>query len=105
VAEGQDVTLMVRPERLSIEPAGGPGIQATLTGVVFQGPVLRCQARTDLGSDLVAHVGTGELPRGLQPGDRVCLSWEPDAGYVVAEELAPEQAGVTSIDDDESVAV
>jgi spermidine/putrescine transport system ATP-binding protein len=105
IAEGQDVTLMVRPERLTVRPTGGPGIEATLTGVVFQGPVLRCEARTDLGSTLVAHVGTEELPRGLQPGDRVCLSWQPDAGYLLAEELPADQAGVTSIEDDESVAV
>jgi spermidine/putrescine transport system ATP-binding protein len=107
VSVGQDVTLMVRPERLQIAPAGSDdgGLEATLTGVVFQGPVLRCQARADQGADLVAHVGPQDLARGVQPGDRVSLSWAPDAAYLVPEALDAEQVGVTSIEDDESVAV
>jgi ABC-type Fe3+/spermidine/putrescine transport system ATPase subunit len=107
LAVGADVTLMVRPERLRILPAtgDGAGVDATLTGVVFQGPVLRCQARTDVGADLVAHVGAGEMPAGVQPGDRVRLSWDADAAYLVPEAIAADQAGVTRIDDDESVAV
>jgi spermidine/putrescine transport system ATP-binding protein len=104
-ANGQSVTLMVRPERLKVLPDGGDGVSATMTGMVFQGPVLRCQARTDVGAELVAHVGTDELPDGIRPGDRVTLSWAPDAAYLVPEELAADQAGVTSIVDDESVPV
>ena len=100
---GSDVTLMVRPERLTVAPPGGAGIAATLTGVVFQGPVLRCQARTGLGSDLVAHIAPHELHESLRPGDEVTLSWAADAGYLVAEAIDPHQAGVTSIDVDESV--
>jgi spermidine/putrescine transport system ATP-binding protein len=102
---GANVTLMVRPERLRIGPATSDGVEATLTGVVFQGPVLRCQARTDIGTDLVAHVGVGEMPGGMQPGDRVRLAWDRDAAYLVAEAIGADQAGVTRIEDDESVAV
>ena len=103
--DGQDVTLMVRPERLRIGPDGEPGVGAVLTGMVFQGPVLRCQARTDLGTDLVAHVGTDELPAGIRPGDRVTLSWADDAGYLVSEQIDQEHAGVTNIVEDESAPV
>ncbi len=102
---GQDVTLMVRPERLSVVVAGSGGIAATLTGVVFQGPVLRCEARTESGAAVVAHVGVGELPGGVQPGDQVGLEWASDAAYLVPEAIAASQAGVTRIEEDESVAV
>ncbi len=102
---GQDVTLMVRPERLRIMSNGAHGVSATLTGMVFQGPVLRCQARTDDGAEMVAHVGTDELPDGVRPGDHVTLSWADDAGYLVAEHIDADQAGVTSIIDDESTPV
>jgi spermidine/putrescine transport system ATP-binding protein len=102
VTVGQEVTLMVRPERLQVAPIGGPGIEATLTGVVFQGPVLRCQARTDQGADLVAHVGVEDMVRGIHPGDRVALSWAPDASYLVPEAVDAQHIGVTSIADDES---
>jgi spermidine/putrescine transport system ATP-binding protein len=105
LAMGADVTLMVRPERLRIGPSSGDGVEATLTGVVFQGPVLRCQARTDIGTDLVAHVGVGEMPNGVQPGDRVRLAWDQNAAYLVPEAIAADQAGVTRIDEDESAAV
>ena len=100
---GADVTLMVRPERLSVAPAGSAGIAATLTGVVFQGPVLRCEARTATGADLVAHIAPYELHESLHVGDEVALSWAPEAGYLVPEAIHAHQAGVTSITSDESV--
>jgi spermidine/putrescine transport system ATP-binding protein len=102
---GQDATFMVRPERLHISSNGAAGVSAVLTGMVFQGPVLRCQARTDDGAELVAHVGTDELPDGVRPGDRITLSWADDAGYLVAEHIDADQAGVTNIIEDESAPV
>lgn len=97
--DGESVTLMVRPERLSVREPGTGGIEATLTSVVFQGPVLRCQATTATGTELVAHVGVGELPTGVAPGGEVCLAWEHDAGYLVPEPISAAQAGVTTAED------
>ena len=102
---GQEVTLMVRPERLHVGTESDAGVAATLTGVVFQGPVLRCQAVTDIGAELVAHVGVDEMPATVRPGDRVRLSWVDDAAYIVPEAIAADQAGVTSITDDESAPI
>ena len=98
-SDGESVTLMVRPERLSVREPGTGGIEATLTSVVFQGPVLRCQATTATGTDLVAHVGVGELPAGVAPGGEVCLAWEHDAGYLVPEAISADRAGVTMASD------
>jgi len=99
---GQDVTLMIRPERLSVSAAGNNGIQATLTGMVFQGPVLRCEAVTTAGASLVAHVGPHELAEGVRPGHDVTLSWDSDAGFLVPESITADQAGVTLAEDTEA---
>jgi len=101
---GESVTLMVRPERLSVREPGTGGIEAILTSVVFQGPVLRCQATTSTGTDLVAHVGVGELPPGVAPGGQVCLAWGQSAGYLVPETISADQAGVTTAEDVTDVA-
>jgi spermidine/putrescine transport system ATP-binding protein len=100
---GRGATLMVRPERLRVSAAGEPGVAATLTSMVFQGPVIRCEAVTAAGADLVAHVGVDELPDGLRPGDGVSLGWAPDAAYVVPEAIAADRAGVVTLTDDETV--
>ncbi len=99
---GQNVTLMIRPERLTVGVAGGSGIQATLTGMVFQGPVIRCEAVTSAGASLVAHVGPHDLVDGIRPGGEVTLSWGSDAGYLVAESITADQAGVTQAEDAEA---
>ena len=105
---GSAATLMVRPERLDISaiaptaPVGGT-LDATLASVVFQGPVLRCEAHTDRGTVLVAHVHVDDLPSGMRPGDRVVLSWLPDGAYLVDEAIDVDAAGVTTVDEDETV--
>jgi len=105
---GRAATLMVRPERLDITPSVpdrevGGSFEATLTSVVFQGPVLRCEARTDRGTVLVAHVHVDDMPRDVRPGDRVVLSWLPDGGFLVDESIDPDAAGVITIAEDETV--
>lgn len=101
-APGTDATFMVRPERLIVTPAGGAGISARLSSLVFQGPVLRCEAVTSVGAAMVAHVAPHELPAGIHAGDEISMSWADDAGYLVAETISADQAGVTTNDDDES---
>jgi spermidine/putrescine transport system ATP-binding protein len=79
-------TLMARPERVRIstaEPTAGPGVAATVTSLVFQGPVVRLGAEAPDGSEIVAHVGAeADLPL-LRPGDRIWCSWDTDAALVL----------------------
>ena len=106
---GRSVTLMVRPERLV--PAGAPlhgesggSIDATVTSLVFQGPVVRCQVRTGAGVDLVAHLGPEDDPAALQVGSTVRMTWSVDGAFLVPEALDADMAGVTQLDEDETVA-
>jgi spermidine/putrescine transport system ATP-binding protein len=79
---GEAGTFMVRPERVYIDAdAAHPDrwtVDATVTELVFQGPVVRYEARLDDGSTVVAHVPARRdgLPI---PGDRVQASWSDDA--------------------------
>ena len=75
---------------------------ATLTSVVFQGPVLRCEATTKLGTTLVAHVHVDDMPEGARMGHPIILSWMPGAAHVVNEKIDSSQAGATKIDEDET---
>jgi spermidine/putrescine transport system ATP-binding protein len=86
-----DTTLMVRPERLRIsttDPGGDVVVPATVTSLVFQGPVVRLGATAPDGTEIVAHVGAeADLPM-LRPGDRIWCSWDRGAGLVLPGERA-----------------
>jgi len=76
-APGSAATLMVRPERLV--PAGAPlhggeaagTLECTVTSLVFQGPVVRCQVRTATGNELVAHLGPEDDPSRISVGSPI----------------------------------
>ncbi len=92
---------MVRPERLV--PAGAPlyggeaagTIEATVTSLVFQGPVVRCQVRTRTGADLVAHLGPEDDPASIAVGSPITMTWAYDGAYLVPEAIDADMAGVT----------
>lgn len=105
---GAKGAVMIRPERLDISASApereiGGSIDATLRSVVFQGPVLRCEAVSGTGSILVAHVHIDDMPSDVSPGGPVVLSWLPEGAFVVNEEIDLSQAGVTNADEDETV--
>jgi spermidine/putrescine transport system ATP-binding protein len=107
-SSGSKATLMVRPERLDVTssvPARdiGGSVEATLQSVIFQGPVLRCEAVTKAGSTMVAHVHVDDMPTDVSVGGPVILSWTPDGAFLVNEEIDQSQAGVTQSDEDETV--
>ena len=108
---GAPVTLMVRPERLVPEGAplhGGEAagrIRCTVSSLVFQGPVVRCQVRTSTGADLVAHLGPEDDPARLSVGSPITMTWAFDGAYLVPEEIDADMAGVTSMEDDETGAL
>ena len=87
IEPGGQATLMVRPERVrvSVERPGGDvaTVAATVTDLVFQGPVVRLSMDAADGSPIVAHVGTEQNLPLLRPGDGVHVSWAPDASLVL----------------------
>ncbi len=102
---GSDATLMVRPERLV--PAGAPlhggepagSIECTVTSLVFQGPVVRCQVQTSTGTDLVAHLGPEDDPASIHVGSPITMTWAYEGAYLVPESLDAARAGVVQPDD------
>lgn len=98
VEVGRDATLMVRPERVRVAveapaaPSAGvsdPGsarvnaVEATVTDLVFQGPLVRLSLAAADGAPIVAQLGHDvDLPL-LRPGDRVWARWTPDASLVL----------------------
>ncbi len=92
VASGEDVLVMVRPERVRLareRPVGGPGIETTVRELVFRGP----SVRVELGAgplSLVANTVGGRELDGLRPGASVWAVWDrASASLVPAAERLP----------------
>ncbi|HEU0236272.1 MAG TPA: ABC transporter ATP-binding protein [Candidatus Limnocylindrales bacterium] len=90
---GDDVTIAVRPERLTVEPADTPPPDAGWTAVggrITQGTYLGDQTEyrvaTDLAGELVVRrqnakgASTGQ---GLGPGDPVSVRWHEEANLIL----------------------
>jgi len=89
---GDAVALMVRPERVQVhatQPAGdGPTVRATVTGLVFLGPVVRLSLEAADGSEIVAHIShETDLPL-LRPGDEVWAAWDLAGARVLPSDPA-----------------
>ena len=102
-AAGAEVTLMIRPERLvptfaPVDGNVGGTIRTTVTSLVFQGPVVRCEVMTDLGAPLVATLGPEDDPTRLSIGSKVDMTWAFDGGYLVPEAISADAAGMTRSD-------
>lgn len=87
---GAAATLMVRPERITIsltQPASQSGgeqsVNATVTDLTFQGPIVRLALEAADGSPIIANVDPdADLPL-LRPGDSVWASWSQNAACVL----------------------
>ncbi|MDE3151626.1 MAG: ABC transporter ATP-binding protein [Gemmatimonadota bacterium] len=74
-------TLVVRPERVRIvRSATGTGaMPVTVTGTIFQGPVLRVDARSAAGVEIVAHVSPRDAADVPEVGTAAFAEWDADA--------------------------
>jgi spermidine/putrescine transport system ATP-binding protein len=103
-AADSEVTVMVRPESVHVSvdaPADrSAAVEAKVSDLVFQGPVIRLALTAADGHDIIAHIGgSSGLPM-LHPGDAVWASWSPDASRVLPHaEPPPEAKGVDAIDE------
>lgn len=105
---GTEATVMVRPERLV--PAGAPlhggtpagSLDCTVTSMVFQGPVVRCQVRSSTGAELVAHLGPEDDPASISVGSPITMTWAYEGAYLVPEAITAAMAGISHMDDDET---
>jgi spermidine/putrescine transport system ATP-binding protein len=88
---GRDATLMVRPERVRVSAERPPAtdgsaanaVEATVTDLTFQGPLVRLSLAAADGSPIVAQLGHDvDLPL-LRPGDTVWAGWPAGASLVL----------------------
>ncbi|MEO8602793.1 MAG: ABC transporter ATP-binding protein [bacterium] len=78
-APGDTAVLMIRPERikvLSAPDARWNGVPATVSEIVFQGPVLRCLLHDVAGDEILAHIDDDERPDNLAVGAKVWAAWD-----------------------------
>jgi spermidine/putrescine transport system ATP-binding protein len=84
---GAHTTVMVRPERVRValdDAAQNAGsIRATVTDVMFQGPVVRVSLRAADGTEVIAHVGAEQDLPMLRPGQEVSAVWDADAARLL----------------------
>ncbi|MGZ8766431.1 MAG: ABC transporter ATP-binding protein, partial [Acidimicrobiia bacterium] len=90
ISPGSDAMLMVRPERVRLavaEPNGSRvGVPATVSDLVFQGPVVRVALTASDGSAVVAHIGPEEELPMIRPGDPLWITWEPETAVLLHSE-------------------
>ncbi|QYK41831.1 MAG: ABC transporter ATP-binding protein [Paracoccaceae bacterium] len=86
LSAGSAAVLAIRPEKMRIGAPGTPGLAATVESVSFLGDrrqiVLRA-ADQDLPVMVTLASGTGDGGARIVPGDRVALTWAPDAALVL----------------------
>jgi putative spermidine/putrescine transport system ATP-binding protein len=85
-AEGQIAELMLRPERIEIaaqEGKAGASLPVTVEDLTFLGNNTTVTTRTGWGSALTVRLNFGHpLTGGIARGDRLYVSWTPDAAHV-----------------------
>ncbi len=102
---GSRAAVMVRPERLRVEPATSTaaswGTQAAviagmLTEVVYLGPNRKCVVDLGNGDRAVARVAVGQAGSAvLLPGSSVRLTWEVTHGVLLPETMEEGMNGAT----------
>jgi putrescine transport system ATP-binding protein len=89
VAVGDAVALALRPEKIALRPdgAGGDGLRGTVQEVGYRGDSSVYRVRLDCGLTLGAAAAntTRGSARAIAVGDRVVLSWAPEAAVVLTQ--------------------
>ena len=92
LSAGSQVTVMVRPEQISIDGEAGLGV--SITDSVFQGASLRIVGRMSNNTEVTAVLPIDPSRRTPAPGDTVQFGWHPQSPYLLAG--WPDTAGATS---------
>jgi putative spermidine/putrescine transport system ATP-binding protein len=69
----------VRPERITLAPAGGSGEPATVTDVVFVGAFMRYLVKTDKGEQLSIVQQADRAP--IARGGQVRIAWRDEDAF------------------------
>lgn len=101
-ANGDPVSVMIRPERLQVAVTTGPDgrtIAGVIRQLIFQGASARLQLELADGTEIVAYVDPDDDLPFLHPGSAVHATWSPGAAYVLAG--WPAQPGASDSDVDQ----
>ncbi|MBC5767979.1 ABC transporter ATP-binding protein [Ramlibacter albus] len=85
-ADGQELTLVLRPEKILLTPEGGSGVRGRITERFFLGSQWLYRVECPLGELEVACANDGRAPWPEQA--EVALDWAPDAASVLPPESA-----------------
>jgi spermidine/putrescine transport system ATP-binding protein len=98
---GGHVSVMLRPERMRVATIApeGEALPATVTDVTFQGATLRLLARLGDDTEIATMIGADEDLPMIRPGDRIWITWQPGAPYLLGG--WPLHAGATTTDVDQ----
>lgn len=92
LSSGTRVTVMIRPEQLSL--GGATGLSIDVTDTVFQGATLRLVGRMSNGTEVSAVLPVDPQRVTPVPGNSVTLSWHQSAPYLL--DGWPDNAGSTT---------
>ena len=92
LSSGTRVTVMIRPEQLSL--GGTTGLSIDVTDTVFQGATLRLVGRMSNGTEVSAVLPVDPQRVTPVPGNAVTLSWHQSAPYLL--DGWPDNAGSTT---------
>jgi spermidine/putrescine transport system ATP-binding protein len=101
-APGADVTVMLRPERVTPhdgEPLAGRSVVGTIKDVIYQGSEIRLIIDLDPATEIIVAVDPDEATDLTRPGNLITLSWAAGAPFVLPGRTAI--IGATSTDFDE----
>jgi ABC-type Fe3+/spermidine/putrescine transport system ATPase subunit len=88
VSAGEAVSLIVRPEELSIEVTEGNGdFNAVVTAITYLGASRQLRLASERLGELMAVVQGARHP--AREGDRVAVTWEPSGAWIVPEVPSP----------------
>ncbi|WP_222182445.1 ABC transporter ATP-binding protein [Geminicoccus harenae] len=76
-----ELDLLVRPERIRLEPAGAPGLAATVTDAIYLGQSVRYVLEGPGGQRIVAQ--SADRMARFGRGERVALGWAPADGWII----------------------
>jgi spermidine/putrescine transport system ATP-binding protein len=100
--DGDPITVMLRPERISVGADGsadGRQLQAVVRDLIFQGSSLRMIAEGPGGTELLVSIEADENTPELRAGEVVNLGWATGSAYLLRGRS--EIIGATTTDVDE----
>ena len=82
---GERVRIAIRPEKVRIDRAGAPGLQARIRDIVYRGPVTHFYMDSAGGPLLCYQQNAGQS---WSVGDEVRCAWDAESAVVLADEHA-----------------